>query len=92
MCVCWTKDHIQLRSKVKLRLTPVTSVWLFHATSHSKVVYVTPAKKNYDLQMISHSQEWEIQIFLSREATVGAKSPLFVEPENGLGSVGVKMQ
>ena len=42
--------------------------------------------------MISHSQEWEIQIFLSREATLGAKSPLFVEPENGLGSVGVKMQ
>ena len=42
--------------------------------------------------MISHSQEWEIQVFLSREATVSAKSPLFVEPESGLGSVGVKMQ
>ena len=43
-------------------------------------------------KLISHSQEWEIQIFLSREATASAKSPLFVEPENGLGSVGVKMQ
>ena len=57
--VCWTKDHIQLRSKVKLRLTPVTSVWLFHATSHSKVVCVTPAKKDYDLQMIS----WKFKYF-----------------------------
>ena len=55
-------------------------------TFHSKVVCLTPAKKNYNLQIIPRFNSGKLD-FLSRETTVSSKSPLFAGGENGLGCI-----